>query len=167
MKPLDAAARGVDHHRGAAVEHVAGGDEVLGGLQEVLHGGRLRQGSPAAVDAEDGADADVDVDVGRTVKGVNADHVFAVALALAAPAVVDVQDAGLLLGDDAPDLQAGPQDAVEGVVGIDVQLLLGFALYVGAAISIRGVGTQNARESGAVDVPADHLGGRPDVGQEA
>ena len=60
--------------------------------------------------------------------------------------MVDVQDARLLFGHDAAHLEAGPQDAVEGVVGIDVQLLLGFALHVGAAVSIGGVGTQNARE---------------------
>ena len=87
---IDATSRGVDHHRGAAIEDVASGDEVLGGLQEVLHGGGLRQGGPAAVDAEDGADADVDVDVGRTVEGVDAAHGVAVALALAPPTVVDV-----------------------------------------------------------------------------
>ena len=162
---IDAASGGVDHHGGAAVEHVAGGDEVLGGLQEVFHGGRLRQGGPAAVDAEDGADADVDVDVGRAVEGVDADDVFAVSLALPPSAVVDVQDARLLFGHDAAHLEAGPQDAVEGVVGIDVQLLLGFALHVGAAVSIGGVGTQNAREPGAVDVPVDHLRRGPDVGQ--
>ena len=81
--------------------------------------------------------------------------------------MVDVQDARLLFGHDAAYLEAGPQDAVEGVVGIDVQLLLGFALHVGAAVSIGGVGTQNARESGAVDVPVDHLRRGPDVGQEA
>ena len=55
---------------------------------------------------------------------------------------------------------------MEGVVGIHIEFLLGLALHVGAAVSIGGVGTQNARESGAVDVPVDHLGGRPDVGQE-
>ena len=79
-------------------------------------------------------------------------------------AVVHVQDARLLLGHDAPDLQARPQDAVEGFVGIHIEFLLGFALHVGASVSIGGVGTQNARKSGAVHMPVDHLRRGPDVG---
>ena len=53
------------------------------------------------------------------------------------------------------------------IIGVNVELLLGFALNVGGGVTVGLVGPEDAGQAGAIDVAVDHLGGGPDVGQEA
>jgi hypothetical protein len=73
---VDAVAGGQHHHGRRAVKGITGGHLLGAGLQEVAHGG-LFDAARAAQDGEDGADGDVDVDVGGAVERVEGDQVLA------------------------------------------------------------------------------------------
>ena len=77
-----------------------------------------------------------------------------------------MNDARLFFGNNATHLQAGAQNAVERIIGIDIQLLLGLSLDVLAALAVFLVGSEYPRKPGTVHVPVDHLGRCPDVGQQ-
>ena len=73
---VDAAAGGVDEDGGGTIDDVAGGDLTESGLEDgLVKGAELCRETPE--NAEDGADVDVDVDVGRSVEGVEDDDVLA------------------------------------------------------------------------------------------
>ena len=78
-----------------------------------------------------------------------------------------MQDAGLFLGDQSTHLETRAQHPMKRVIGVDVELLLGFALNVGGGVTVGFVGPEDAGQAGAIDVAVDHLGGSPDVRQEA
>ena len=125
-------------------------------LQKVVVSERLPEWGDAPVNAEDGPDGDVDVDVGTAVQGVDHDHV------LALPAFVAAQDVVfLLLGANAGDGLARCQDAHERSVGKNIEFLLVF--FVGV-LGTRS--TEDACEAGAVDLVVDDFRCDTDVGQQ-
>ena len=109
-----------------------------------------------AVDREDRADGDVDVDVARPVEGVEEHDVLPLA-------VVEQQRdrLGVLLGPDEAHLPAAAQRADELLVGQEVELLLDLALDVDVA----GVAEQ-VHEPGLPHVAVDDLGRDGDVAEE-
>ena len=78
-----------------------------------------------------------------------------------------MKDAGLFFRDKTAHFQTGPQHPMKRIIGVHVELLLGFALNVGGGMAIGLVGPEDAGQTGAIDVAVDHLGRGPDVGQEA
>ncbi len=98
-------------------------------------------------DRENGANADVDVDVGRAIKGVKQQQVFALRV---------VQGHGVhvvhLFRGHARQVAAPFVGFDQHLVGDDVQLLLDFALHVLAA-----GGAQHVTQSALVDADGDAL----------
>ena len=72
------------------------------------------------MNAENGADADVDIDVRRPIEGVYANDVLAIAFSLSTLSVVYMDDVWLFFGDDSPHFEAGPKNTVECVVCVNV-----------------------------------------------
>ena len=121
---VHALSRRVDQHRARAVHDVPRGDLLAARLEHVGHGAAAFHAHPA-IDAEDGADRGVDVDVGGAVEGIEEHGVLADGV----------------FGRDRDDLfvffrahHAHPAGVIEAVldrlVGDDVELLLVFALHV-------------------------------------
>jgi hypothetical protein len=77
-----------------------------------------------AEDGEDGSDADVDVDVGRAVEGVEDDDV------LTGFGAIDGDGLFIFFADEHGDAFAAAEAMEERLVGKDIELLLGFALDV-------------------------------------
>ncbi len=80
-KAVYAAARGINQHRGTAVDHITGRHEFAAGLQKILQTGRVAR-TQGAVNGKDGADGHVYVNVAAAVKRVKSHHVVAVVFAL-------------------------------------------------------------------------------------
>ena len=122
------AADRVDEHCGA-VDDVSRSDHLGAFLQEVVQHGGLADGRFAPVDGEYRPDRDIHVDVGRTVQRVHADDVFGIA----AKPLMKGRHILVLFRSDAAALAACLKLLHEGFVGIDIEFLLLFALYVFAA----------------------------------
>ncbi len=153
---VDAVAGGVDKNSGRAVNDVAGGDLLGSGLKD---GGAdvIADVGGFAKDGEDGADIDVDVDVGGAVEGVEDDDVFAGGGGA-------VEDEGLFVffGDEGGDAVTKAEAVEEGLVGVDVEFLLGFAVDVGFASRANDV----VAEAGAADFGLDHFSGEGEAREE-
>ena len=149
---------GVHQHGAGPVQDVPCGH--LGGarLQEVLVLERLAHGGDAPHNAEDGADADVHVDVGGPVQRVDQHDVLAgPAFTLVAATHVTVA----FLRADAAHALPGREDAHECVVGEDVEFLLLLVLNVGGPGSPEDVG-----QPGPVDLLVHDFRRHPDVGEQ-
>src|SRR6185437_4643823 len=150
---VNAVAGGVDEHGRRTVDDVAGGNLFGAGQQdgflEWLAGNAL-------VDGEDGADVDVDVDVGGAVERVEDDDV-------SARLRVGVDDDGLFVffADKCGHAVAATEDVEENFVGVDVELLLDLALHVDGAN-----GTESVTEAAPTDFGFDHLGGQRDAAEQ-
>jgi hypothetical protein len=106
----------------------------------------FRPGAHAAIDAEDGADAHVHIDVAAAIQRIHRHHVLA--------AVVEVDDVVVLFaGHGAHHALGSSEQADEEVVGIHVQLLLLFALHVLAALRTEDV----LGQAGLVHLAVHHL----------
>ena len=128
-----AVAGGVDEHGAGAVEDVASG---------YLGAGGAAGATDASVDAENGADADVYIDIaGAVVEGGEGDYVFAVVVA-------GLDDFLLFFGEDGAALATVGKGTDEADVGFYIEALLGFALDVGGV----GGADNAAVEAGAVYV---------------
>ena len=114
-----------DEDRRRPVEHVAGGDDLAAGAERV---GEARAGELRLVpaeDGEDGADADVRVDVARAVERVEEHDVLAVV-------VGELGLVELLARDDAA-VPAALEHVHQHFVREGVELLDRLALHVGLA----------------------------------
>nr|GFC25452.1 hypothetical protein [Tanacetum cinerariifolium] len=125
-KAVDAVAGGVHEHGAGAVNDVAGRYLVGAALEAVGYGTWPAGGRNAAVDAENGADADIDVNIARPVERVDGHYVLALVIAGLNHVIV-------LLGDDGADFAAVAQGPDETDVGDYIELLLVFALHILAA----------------------------------
>ena len=98
--------------------------------------------------AEDGADVDVDVDVGRAVERIEDDDV---------PARLDRAVEGdrlfVLFADQRGDGVAQAEAVQQRLVGVDVELLLLLALHVGLA-----EGAEHVAQARRANLRFDHLG---------
>ena len=110
-------------------------------VQRVALAGRV---GLAAEDREDGADADVDVDVAGAVERVEDDDVLAVLRGRAATTIGLV----VLLGGHDGDVAAAAQAVQQRLVGEHVELLHGFALDVLLAGGAEDVGQAGAADAG-------------------
>ena len=109
-----------------------------------------------AQDAEDGADVDIDVDIGRAVQRIEDDDVAA-----GFDAAVEGHRLLVLLADQRGDGVAQPQTVQQRLVGKDVQLLLLLALHVGLPDR-----AQDIAQAGRADLGLDHLGCQRDAAEE-
>ena len=131
---VHALASGVDQHRARAVEDVPGRRLAIPRLQAVTLGRALLLAGDAAVDREDRADRDVDVDVHRAVERIVEQHVLALLLPRA-----HARRLVLLGGGDAH--APGVLDRVaHRLVGEHVELLLQIAGHVEGAAAAEDVG---------------------------
>ena len=149
MRPL---ARGVHQHRARAVHDVTGRHLPAARLQHVGRRAPAVHAYPA-VDAEDGADRGVDVDVGGAVErieedGVLADWVFG----------GNRDDVLVFLRTHYADPPGVLQAVLDGLVGEDIELLLLLALHVQDA-----GGAKDVDQAGAADCGGDDLGRERDV----
>ena len=157
-EPVHTRAGGVDQHRARAVEDVASRDLGGPGLQEVLCGERLAHGRDAPDDAENRADADVHVNIGRPVERIDQHDV----LADSALAVLAAQHKVLpLLGSNSAHALPCGKDAHERVVREDVEFLLLLVLNVGVPGR-----PENRSQTCAVDLLVHDFGRHPDVGEQ-
>ena len=108
------------------------------------------------MDGEDGADVDVDVDVGGAVERVEDDDV-------AAGFGVGVDDDGLfvLFADERGDGVTAAEDVKKHFVGVDVELLLDFALDVDGAL-----GAERVAEAAEADFGFDHFCGEGEAAEQ-
>ena len=143
---VDAAAGGVDEHGARPVDEVPGAQLLAARPQEARGGGVGRAGR--AVDGEDRADADVHVDVGGAVHGVEDEDVGAPGVGLRDR--VEVLHLLRGHGRQQPRVVEGLDD---GGVGELVELLHLLAVDVGAAREAHGLG-----EARLVHLAADDLG---------
>src|SRR6185437_1183605 len=152
---VHALARGVDHHRAGAVDHVARRHLAATRLQHVLHL-PASTARDLAQNGEDGAHRNVDVDIGRPVQRIEEETVLA-----ATEVVRNLDDVRLFLRRHGAEAAAVVQGLDDHVVGEHVQLLLNLALY----IMVFG-GTDYVRQAGHADLVGDHLGRERDVVQQ-
>ncbi len=110
------------------------------------------------VNAEDGADGDVDVDVGRSIKWIEQDDVVAVTIAVR----VDGDGLGVLFRSNQTTLAAALQGQQKLVMSECIHLLLHLALDV----DLPGVAL-NVDEAGAAHVAVNDLCRNADVPQQA
>ena len=128
---VDAASQREDHQHRGAVDDVARGELPLPGLEHAV--GIVRQ------NAEDRPHADGDVDVRRSVEGVEDDAEV--------PAVrprADVDGLVFFLGGADPDARTAPQTLQQDLVGDHVELLLCLAVHVLVAGIAQDVGEARA-----------------------
>ena len=116
----------------------------------------LRSDGQAAQHAEDGADVDVDVDVGRAVERIEDDDVLA-----GLDRAVEGDRLLVLFADQRGDGVAQAQAVEQGLVGVDVELLLLLALHVGLAD-----GAEHVAEAGGANLGLDHFGGQRNAAQQ-
>ena len=114
----------------------------------------LRAFADTPVDAEDGADAHVHVDVAAAVQRIHGHHVLA--------AVVEVDDVVVLFAGHGAHHALAAQQADEEVVGVHVQLLLLFALDVLRALRADDV----LGQSGLVHLAVHHLARQAEAGEQ-
>ena len=137
------------HQRGLrAVDAVAGGGLVFAGLVEVFFADAARV-AHLAQHAEDGADADVDVDVAAAVQRVEEQQVFTLRVAVGH----DV-DAVHLFAGHGRKVAAPFVGLDQHFVADDVQLLLDLALHV---FAVRAA--QHVAQGALVDGDGDALAG--------
>ena len=108
------------------------------------------------MNGEDGADVDVDVDVGGAVKRVEDDDVTA-------GLGVGIDDDGLfiLFADERGDAVTAAEDVEERFIGVDVELLLDLALDVDGAF-----GAERVAEPAETDLGFDHFCGEGEAAEE-
>ena len=106
------------------------------------------------VDAEDGADAHVHIDVAAAIQRVHRHHVLA--------AIVEVDDVVVLFAGHGAHRTLSLHHADEEVVGVYVQLLLLLALHVLGAFRAQDVGHQ----AGLVHLAVHDLGRQPEGGEQ-
>ncbi len=70
-KRMHACTGGINHHGGGAVNHVTGSDLLVAWLHKVRFNNRRTRLADAAVDRENGADGNVNVDVRRTIQWIH------------------------------------------------------------------------------------------------
>ena len=145
--------RGVHQHGAAAVDDVARRHLRIAGLHEVLHR-RFRPFADAPVDAEDGADTDVYIDVAAAIQWIHGDHVLAT--------VVEVHDVVVLLAGHGAHHALAAQEADEDVVRVHVQLLLLFALDVLRALCADDI----LGQSGLVHLAVHHFTSQAEAGEQ-
>ena len=140
------------HHEDGrrSVEHVTGGGDLAPGPQRVGEAGRRELRLVAAEHREDGADADVRVDVARAVERIEEHHVLAVVIG-------DLHLVELLAADDAA-VPAALEHVHQHFVGERVELLHRLALHVRLA----GVPEQIGQTCGT-DARVDDADGEADV----
>src|SRR6185437_2176160 len=156
-KPVDTATRRVDQHGRGAIDDIAGGDLVTTGLQKIGLGTGLPLFARAPVNAKDGADAHVDVDIAAAVQRIEQTDIFGIV------ADIIVKDHAVveLFAADARAADTMPQHTHELIVGIDIELLHVLALYV-----YRTGITEDIDQSGFVDFHVDPFCRKPDIPQQ-
>ena len=139
---------GVYQHGGRAVEDVARDDLFRSFLEEILIAERFAKRGNPAVNAEDGSDGDIDVNVGTAIQRVDHHHILSFRSFVMAEDVIV-----LFFRANARDRFAGGENAHEGLVGKNVQLLLVFVMGVlGARLS------KDAGKARSIDLVIDNLG---------
>mmetsp|Transcript_54632 Transcript_54632/g.111548 ORF Transcript_54632/g.111548 Transcript_54632/m.111548 type:complete len:273 (+) Transcript_54632:488-1306(+) len=123
-EPVDAIARG-DHEDGASTVHAVASRHLLVSGQK----GELLLVLGTLVDAEDGANRDSSIDVGRTVKRVEHRSV------VSSSAPLNADGGVLLFRSEVSHATSLPKLVLEHVVGQDVKLLLLLPLHVLASSS--------------------------------
>ena len=144
--------RGVHQHRARAVDHVAGGYLTAPRLEHVLHLAACAAGD-LLVHREDGANGHVDVDVRRSIEGIEQQHILAGAESLG-----NVDDVRLLFGRHGTQPATMIECLDDDFVGNHVELLLHLPLDVHVAGR-----AENVRESGTSHFVRDHLAGERHV----
>ena len=145
---------GVHEHGAGAIQNVAGGNLGAAALQEVLQPGRAANARHPPVNAENGADAHVHVNIRGAVEWVHRHHVLAVLIA-------SLNDFFVLLRKNSAALPAIGQRPNEADVGFHIEPLLGLALHVVVAH-----GPGDARKAGPVHVAVHDFTGQRDVAQQ-
>jgi hypothetical protein len=152
---VNPSAGGVDEHGGRAVDYVAGGQQLVAGLQEVFQfaGAPLGQ---ATVDCEYGTDRDVGVDVRRAIQRIEHEYIGVLFGRVGRQA----HDLLFLLGRHPGHRRQPLQGVHHHFLGQDVQLLLLLALNVH-----RTPGTQYVHQAGSLHLGLYDLGCHPDASE--
>ena len=147
---------GVNQHGGGAVKDVTRDDLLCSFLEEILIAERFAKRSDPAVNAKNGSDGDIDVNVGAAIQRIDYHHILSLlSLVMAEDVIV------LFFRANARDRFAGGKNAHEGVVGKNVQLLLVFVMGVlGARLA------KDAGEARSIDLVIDNFGGDAYVSEQ-
>ncbi len=145
-------AGGVDQDRGGAVDHVAGGELAVAGLEQVFEPSALPLGD-LAMDREDRPQRDVGFDVGRSIERIVQQHVVT---------------AGELVrdGDRVVDLFRGHHAKVAGVIERLEHHLVGELVELADVLTVDvelAGAPQDVDQAGAIHLTTDDLGRERDV----
>ena len=110
---------------------------------------RFAKQSDPAVNAKDGSDGNIDINVGTAIQRIDHHHILSLLSLVMAEDVIF-----LFFRANARDRFAGGKNAHEGFVGKNVQLLLVFVMGVlGARLA------KDAGEARSIDLVIDNFGG--------
>ncbi len=152
---VDTLPRRVDQHRARPVHHVARRDLLASGLKHVCRGAApLHADSP--VDAEDGPNRGIDVDVGRAVEGIEQHRILAHAVLCR-----NRDDVLVFLRSHHTHSARVVETILDRLVREHVKLLLNLTLDVSCT-----VGAEDVHEPRATDGGRDDLGRQRDVVQQ-
>lgn len=144
---IDAVAGAVNQHGGRAVDDVAGSHLPAAGLEKISQGYRRAHRRHPPIDGKNRAHGHIHINIGRAVQRVGENHIFGVEIFR----VGEGGEVFLLLGGEAGHIVAGLEGIFKGLVGEDVQLLLGLALHIVAAEIAENV----LHQAGLVDVAVE------------
>ncbi|CCJ89928.1 hypothetical protein BN132_1856 [Cronobacter turicensis 564] len=145
-KGMHAAAGGIHQHGGGAVNHITRSNLLAARLQEIFHRDRRPDWRHAAIDRENGADRDVDINVRRAIQRIHQDDILRVFAAFENDNLV------FFFGGDARHDIACLKRGFELFIGEQIEFLLRLALYVFDA-----AGTQDIDQTGLIDIAVDDL----------
>jgi hypothetical protein len=139
-KPRNALTGGVHQHGARAVDHIARRDLLAARLEHIGFGSPALCGHPA-IDAEDGADGTVDIDVRRAIEGIVQHRVLPSRILIR-----DRDDLFVLLRRHHADSPGVIERVGHGLIGEDVELLLFLVLDIGGPSTAQDV--HEARPAG-------------------
>ncbi len=153
---MSALAGGVDQHRTGAVDHIAGSDLFVAGLEHVFEF-TASAGADLLDNGEDRTDRNVHIDIGRAVEWVEQETIFT-----ALEPFGDLDDIRLFFGCHSAEPAAVIDSFNDDIVRDDVQLLLDFALDI-----LVGSSPDDVDESGASHLIGDNLSSDGEVVQQS
>ena len=155
-EPVHALSGRVDEHRAGAVDNISRSDLLVARLEAILERALSRLRQPA-IDAEDGADGNVRVDVRGAVQRIVEKHVLSVRILIG-----NVKDVLIFLGCHHAKMAAMVHRLIDRLIGKFIK----FLHHITAHVHPVG-GAEDVHESGFANLAPHELCGEREIVQEA